>query len=386
MVAFYPLKWLNYKPMDDIIKRGERWPVETRMEMPEQSYAQELLSLPIPFENRVEFLSDYSKIIDRKQTAIQMSKILNTSKEVIVRIANDVSADIIDNSSEGEPIYEANTLEVIESEIEWRVSYEKLDDIISVKVIAAFLGKEEIWVNNRLNELNIILPPETRMSSGHIGRGYDKKIVIDLRHLMLHAPPAKNMYNLQQMEVILGRHRDWIRPRLEKLGYAALSRTSILSGEVGLYFKDEALEALQVLNMNLAPPAGDWLTVGTIAKALSKDRKWVLARIGEYDELSEIRRDDFDRELVHYPPLVLEELTKLVVTVPMNNYGWLTEDEVAEMLCKSRGWVKKRAGSESVNSSVLLDQNNRPRMHYSPEIIDTLQLNYLIEEENKLEI
>jgi|GEM_PF-6279505 len=372
--------------MDDIIKLSERWPTETRMEMPEHSYAQELLGIPVPFENRVEFLSDYSKNILREQTSLQISKIINTSSATVERIADEVAAGIVDVSTNGQPIYEAYTLEVIENEIEWSTLYNKLDAHLPVAAIASFLGKQEIWVQNRLNELNVALPPETRLKSGRMGRGYDKKIVISLRHIMLHAPPAKNMHNLHDMEAILGRHRDWIRPRLQKLGFAALTRTSVLSGEVGLYFTDEALEALKIINMNLAPPAGNWVTVGTIARLLSKDRKWVLKRIDAYQELSEIRRDDFDRELVHYPPFVLEELQKLVVPTAKNIYGWLTEDEVAEMLCKTRGWVKKRVSEIQTGSLLLLDENNRSRVHYSPEVVDELQLKYFVDEENKLEI
>ena len=71
------------------IRPGERLPAETRMEMPEVSYEQELIMTPVPFENRVAYLSDFVKPHAKRETIEHIAKALGVSVGRAERMAEE---------------------------------------------------------------------------------------------------------------------------------------------------------------------------------------------------------------------------------------------------------------------------------------------------------
>jgi len=430
--------------MDDF-QHFEPFPPETRMEMPEMSYEQELLNTPVPFSNRVEFLSEYEKFDSKPMTARQISEELSVSIIKTNRYLLEVGALFDENGT-----YEEHAFGVVKDEVQWQNNYEALEEYLTVSEIGEVLSKSEVWVKQNAYGLGVY--PESSVNhQNQAVQVYSKSLVVMLRTLIHQFPPNTDLYNVDETKTLVGKDRKWIERMVQLHNLPFEVRRHSLSQKLGIHYPQNTIDALEAIRNELPPPAGDWFTVRQLAKAISKSLDWVEDHLGEYRATGELRLTDSSRIAQHYSPEVLEYLQGIVEELPppANDWmtekmmakklgrtwywikekiepyaalseirltstgnkpfehfppsvydalqkmsaeeiahagGWVNETEVSEMLVKSRFWVKRRIGSVGIASEIRFDRKGHPRTHYPPEIIDTLQLKYLIDEENGLEV
>lgn len=219
-----------------------------------------------------------------------------------------ISAPTVGTTETGAVLYESHTLAILREELAWQAAYDNLDEFLSTKSVGRHFGKNAEWVQRRTNEL-AIFPSKQLMPSKRYAFAYHKSVVPPLRHWVLHHPVAdENLYTARDLAVKLGMHHEWVEARLEELGEVPVERVARANHILTFHYSQNAFEHLQHLLSELPGPAGDWLTVGTMAMVLERDRKWVLARVRSYQAIAELRLDDWRRPAVHYPPFVFDAL------------------------------------------------------------------------------
>lgn len=379
MVAYPLVAWLNRVIMEDLeIKYGEPLPPATRMELPELSYEQELLNTPVPFENRIAFLSEYSKVSSKQSTFDELLVNLGVSAYVLRSVLSEINAPFKSLDS-GEVIYESHTEEVAADELSWQKKFNALNDYLAAISIAKVLSKGTDSVHQLAYGLQVY--PEFKDIGKRRSFIYPKELAQMLHILTLHHPPAGDWYGPDEAESSVGKNREWIESQVSKYGLKSgmrMSRNNIMVA----HYPFETIEALWAMVEQLPPPAGDWMTVNHMARLLNKSSYWVNARIDTYYHLAEERLTDIQRVELHYPPYVFPYLEGLAAELPPPGNGWLTVEDIMEMLLKSRDWVITRLKKINAVSEMRLSSTNEPRAHYHPDIVDILQLKYLIDEEN----
>lgn len=311
MLAYSLNAWLNRAIVDNYIESADRlFPEQTKIKTPEFSYAQELLNVPVPFENRLLFLSDYSRFNSVPVGLLEIAKELEITKRQAQIILDDIAPEQTEKSTSDKAQYVAGTLEVVEEELRWMLEYDQLDNYLSAKSIGTHLHRKPDWVTHRTNEFGIF-PRKMMMPSKRNGMGFEKTTIVPLRHWILHHPPAGDWVSQKELIDGTGKHQDWIRPRMLDLGFESKSRVAYGHNVPTPHYKPDALPVLQALIESQPEPAGDWMTVGTMFVLIGRDRKWVLKRIAQYRDVAELRIDDFGREAVHFPPFVFEMLVAL---------------------------------------------------------------------------
>jgi len=450
MVAYVVGSWLNRGIVENSkLQTNEPLPPETRLEPPELSYEQELLNTPVPFSNRVEFLSEYEKINSKPMTAKAISNFLGVSELKVQTMAVRLGAGFHFDENESK-LYDEMTLAVMDDEIVQQNKYDLLQDQISASAIGKFLSKSEVWVKKTAYGLGVY-PEVKNIGKNRVGYVYPKTLIQMLRTLILHFPPANNLHSIDEAETILGKDRKWIEGMVQRHNLAYEMRTHAISQKLGVHYSQATIDELILKLAEIPPLAGDWMTKGRMAELVSRDRKWVNNNLGEYQTLGELRRADSgkseihyplkalvhlqdtianlparagdwmtgwdiaqslgqsqqwvndklksyeeyskilltntgNRPLVHYSPIVIDALKSLISDKPAHADGWVNAKEVSQMLVKSRDWVSRRIGNVGICSEARLDRRGQPGVHYPPEIIDILQLNYLIDEENSLKV
>jgi len=250
--------------------------------MPEQSYELELLGTPVPFSNRVEFLSYYVKPLAKCETAQHIANRLNVSVAKVEAMAAQVgSASRV--TINGMTEYALYTREVIEEEIAWQEFYDSLDEELSAYAIGTYLAKSEVWVKKTASSLDIY--PELKwISENRQGYVYPKNLADMLRTIILHTPPANDLFSMDEAEELLGVHRGWIKEAIEQYNLPTEIRTLSISQKEGVHLPQKTLDVLQSLRAELPPLAGDWLTATRLGTIVGRDKKWVRAHIGPYGE------------------------------------------------------------------------------------------------------
>ena len=432
--------------MDDLrLDYSKPFPAETRMELPDVSYEQELLNTPVPFAHRIEFLSEYEKFNSKPMTTQALSAALGVSETRVEIMAFQLGAAFSVDQNNNR-VYEEYAFAVMQDEVSWQKEYDKLEEFLSGSSIGSFLLKSEQWVKQNAAGLGIY-PESKKIGENRIVYVYPKSLIGMLRTIIYHTPPANDFHNTDEVEAIVGKERKWIEKMVREHNLTYEIRMLTLAQKPGVHYPQETIDALMLIRAELPPPAGDWLTLGQIRKSISRSlnwideylgeykttgeirltdservaihyspetlrhlqdiianlpppaedwmtesmlahelgrtKQWVKERLAPYDTLSEIRlTNKGNRTYVHYPPTVLTALKKLIDEEIKEAQGWINENEISDMLLKSRFWIKRRIGSIGVASEIRLDRKRQPRTHYPPEIVDVFQLNYLIDEEN----
>lgn len=433
----------------DIPITNEKWPAETLMPIPEQSYAQELIGLPVPFPNRVAYLSEYDKSVSRAYDASEMAKKLGKKVNFITRIATAVGAKGYLDSITNNFLYEDYTYEVLMNEIEWHREYKELDKMVTSATIAEHLTRDKTWVEEIAYELGIY-PEFANDDDGRRTVLYPKSTAMLTREVLLHCPPADGWYTATDLMNYFNKSYRWIVKNAKQVGIDTKPRTLIGSNEITPHYPPHIIEALSEVVENLPPPAGDWMTSHKMAMVLRKSRRWVEDRIVVYKECAEVRLGNKNIPSVHYPPEVFvalaniaenepavlvgwdtapgiaykvgksvlwaksqldlySEHTKMLpdannrlsrqyppevidivvgiaAELPLEAGSWLTLEEISRMLGKHRSWVQRRIDQLEIDSEVRLDRKMKPRVHYPDEAVDLLQLQFLIDEDNKLKV
>lgn len=429
------------------METNERWHKDTLMEMPEQSYTQELLSLPIPFQNRTAYLSEYTKSVSRVHSAPEIAEELGKSVNFVTKIAKAVGANGYLDLATNIFIYEDYTLEVLMDEIEWRSDYEQFEKKITSAAIAEYVTREKTWVEGVAYELGIY-PELVDEDDGQKTLLYPKSTAVLVREVLLHCPPADGWYTPTDLMNYFNKSFRWIVKNAKQLGIDTEPRMLLGSHEITPHYPPHVIEALFNVVENLPPPAGYWMTAHRMSVLLRKSRRWVEERASAYKEHAEMRLGDKNIPSMHYPPEVFAALASIVENEPTVLVGWdtasgaahkvgksvlwaksqldlfseqskmlpdannrlakhyppdvidiviqiaselppeagswITLEEISQMVGKHRSWVERRIDQLRIDSEVRMDRKMKPRVHYRPEIVDLLQLNFLIDEETNL--
>jgi hypothetical protein len=435
--------------MDNEFEIGERLPAETRIEIPELSNAREVLLTPIPFENRVAFLSEYERSLSKSLTLSEIARQLHRQRSTIASMADAVGATSTYDEKLKDTLYEVFTLEVLRDEQEWYRQYENLDKFLSSTDIAEVIIRDERWVVNIANELEVY-PQITTRNNGQTFAAYPKSLAIHTREYILHYPPSDGWVTATSMAVLFNRSYRWIVKNAEQQGFIPQLRTHADTHEILPHYSQEVISALSAVIESLPPPAEDWVTAAKISSEIKKSRRWVDEKILDYDKYSEVRLghnnvphvhyppeilifldkvaaeepipifgwdtpsgiansvnmnifrvikllkeyhdqskmlpDVTNRLVLHYPPSVIEEISRMATELPPPAGSWLTLNEIALMLRKHRNWTQRSITELKVNSEMRLDRSGKVRIHYPENTVDLLQRHFLIDEDNSSEV
>jgi hypothetical protein len=426
------------------IKIGERLPDDTRMELPDESYEQELVATPIPFENRVEYLSDYVKPAARSMTCAEVAVNLGVDIDTARKLLSDIDAPIVSAEGAAEKKYHPSSLEVIKDELDWRKAYSELNDELSVARIVDFVGRSRDWVVANAYALGVYPKPDRNSSHGPRARVYPKDLVNQLRKLRLHTPPASEHYSITELQEIVKKDHRWIERQLSLHGIVPDNREHLMTGEVGPHYRTDVVDLLLQAVSELPPLAGEWMTAGFLAKSTGLTEHQVKRLLKGVHE-GEMRLSDYSRPALHYPPEVetflnayvedsardevtytyeeiaqkvgrsvfwvkakarpfkdqviikptsdtkinhqfsqevMDTIASIAKQEPPMGDDWLTIEDISKMLIRHRSWVVRRLAQATIASEVRLDVRMKPRQHYSPSAIDELQYTFMIDEEN----
>lgn len=370
MLAKEVTPWLNRGTVSEFeyeITPGERLPPETRMELPTLSYEQELLTTHVPFENRVAMVSEYVKPQARHMTVAEMAVQLEITPGRVQTLADYIGAQFDDQSAQ----YELYTLEVIEEEIVWQSLEDSLDEKVSAYALSEYLAKSEVWVKQTAYGLGVY-PDSVKVGNRQM-RLYPRELLGMLRIILLHTPPANDLYSIGEAEALVGKERDWIARMVEKHELIWEYRTLAESGRVGVHYPQDTIDTLRALAAEI-PPAGDWLTATQLGRLVSRDKKWVRDHLGDYLALAEPRIADNMKIEPHYPPEALVYLQQIIETLPPYAGDWMTVGGIASKLGRSVDWVEKRIEQFKDRAEPrLTNKGNRSLTHYPPEVYEELQ-------------
>lgn len=373
MLAYLSGKWLNRDVVNEFefeIKQDEPLPLETRMELPEMSYEQELLNTPVPFVNRVEFLSDYEKFDKRPQTPEEIASQLGRSVHEVMLHAKNLGAEY-DKVSNTLQCY---AKEVIQEELEWNDSFLELSEYLSSKSIGKYLARSERWVERTANGLGVY-PIYKDMSSGRKAFAYPKETAWMLRTVMLHFPPANDMYAISEVERLTGKDRDWIVKVIIDEELPTSLRMSAVNHIVAIHMTKEVVDILIQYEKELPEAAGGWLTEYRMAQLLGRDIKWVQARTVEYRNQAKYLLDDTHKPSLHYSPEVFEILKELNTRnrEVLLASSMLSEKALAHKIGRSVLWVRNRFEYIEPFSEIRRNQHGREYRYYQEEAVAILE-------------
>lgn len=324
------------------IQPGERWPRETLMPLPEMSYEQELANTPVPFQNRVDFLSIYIKQSVQRRTDSEIARKLGIGLDAVHRMAERVGAQSCVLES-GAIEYEPYVREVIAEELYYQRNYDELAEYVSAPELSSYVGRDVRWIRRSTYALGYYPEPKT-MKRGREDGGYPKRAALMLRNLLLHTPPANEHYALIEIKQATGRGSNWIRSLMEKEELSTSLRISATDGRISPHVTQEVFDLIVHASEQLPPPAGDWLTAHRITVMLGANIHWVKAQLEGYKEVAKYLTADNNEVLLHYPPevyaILKAEYEKPSEYKPPE--GRVTEKALAIKMGRTVRWVQNR--------------------------------------------
>jgi hypothetical protein len=425
------------------IKRGSLLSPETRMAIPDMSYEQELVAAPVPFENRVAYLSEYSKLAPVPVTLESLVNDLDLPKSFVRTMVKELDAE---ESKEGEEalILKPFTKEVLIEELVWQEQVEELEEYVSAITIAKMLSRQAEQIKILANGLAVF--PKIVVNGKRQSLLYPKSLATQLRTYYFHLPPAADWYGIREAIEYVGKSNDWIVAQVALNGLRQGLRVSG-SNVLSPHYPQDTMDALRRIKGELPKAAGDWVTAHRLVHMTGIDKDWVHARLQQYTHLSENRvadnglvRPHYPAEVVvaiqkqynerpeeangwltataihkkvglgktrvrsllasesreseqrqtntgksekHYHPEILDDARRVLTELAPPAGGWLTLPQIASMLMKPRSWVVRKLSELDVSSEQRRDSMNRSNTHYPPNVIDEIQRRYLIQEENE---
>lgn len=250
------------------------------------------------------------------------------------------------------------------------------DTHYNLRQLELLTGEDREWIARRLNEAGI--KPEVRRSglTGHSLMHYPSGC-LDVLKKAAESRPSQggDWLTAHAIKDIVGKSTNWVGLRLRN--YTDAARYRLDTRRVPrLHYPIEVLVALidEADTIETAPKAEDYLSTSQLAIALGKSQLWVENRIGQFDELAEIRKDAKGRLNARYPPYVLEKLSeelKTIMSYPEAE-GYLTISGLAKAIGRTEYWVKRRIARLAIHGETRRDGNNVPREHYHPDVTDEL--------------
>jgi len=371
MVAYLLNSWLNRDIMENLANRPvERSSLDTRIEFPDMSYEHELLNTPVPFSNRVEFLSDSVKLSPKIQTAQAIANELEVTVANVVAMAKMIDATP-KVSDAGLIEYDPYTLEVIQEELNWQKSFDSLDEYLSIPNTANYLGKSKDWVLTHAAGLDEY-PAYRPLNTARPVQSYPKSVVYSLRTISLHFPPANGLLNIAEVEDVVGKSYTWINKMVAVNNLPTSMRTTTATKRVGVHFYEETVNELKKIADELPEPAGGYYTAHHIGALLGKSDRWINARLIPYMSFGEELLDDFSRPAIHYPQAVFELLKEASLEVPPAD-GWFTNYDIQRILGVGIDWLNNRLKSYQNVAETRLSIASRPAPHYPPEVVEEIE-------------
>lgn len=361
---------MNESAFEFEVKPGALLPPETRIPLPEMSYEQEIINTPVPFNNRVEFLSYYLKLKTRPMAVHEITEKLKISEYALSKMAELVGAS--SSEKDGHTVFEEFTLEVIQEELEWAEYSKAQDEYISAYQIATILNKGVNWVREHAYGMGVYPTTERTTPQGTIYL-YPKSLIEMLRIYILHFPPANDWYSQNEAESMIGKSDSWIAKRVKQGNLTSQLRVSNTSSFIGIHYPLETINTLQKLVTEIQP-AGDWLTYSRLAIELGVTRAWIDKHIKTYHHLSEMRLTDYGEEKRHYPLIVKEELHKILSKEYLPAGDWLTIWGISKKLNRTVDWVEARISTHKDSAEKRVSLAGKLEDHYPPKVVELLRV------------
>jgi len=156
-----------------------------------------------------------------------------------------------------------------------------------------------------------IKPSQMQRKGNRVVRLYPKLALKELRLINMAVPLDDGWYSIGQLVEQTQIDRDRLLRILRDAGIPSQERRSSLTGKVLQHFPPSVLTLLIEEKEKIIPAGGDWLTSFTIKEVLGRSGNWVNGKLQAYDTKSQLRLDDNNVPRLHYPPIVLEELRQL---------------------------------------------------------------------------
>lgn len=237
---------------------------------------------------------------------------------------------------------------------------------------AQFFRKEDMvemeggfmYVGPEKSGTNIILPPE-------FSKGGRIVSVVDLQTPVY--PPAGDWLTIYQIAELTHRSWPWVSDFIKSKipGQSQLRRTNV-SNTVKEHFSPGIVRL--ILDSQIYPPAGYWVTVAQIAGAVSgfgTDR--VRAHIGNFEHLMEYRIDNGGNVNPHYPPLVMDHFRKKGEKEKSAG-KWLTINQISVILGRNHKWVKNALiNNLKEKGEKRRTLRNTIELHFPPVVIGKLR-------------
>lgn len=204
----------------------------------------------------------------------------------------------------------------------------KKDQYISIRQAALALGREDVWVQNRVNELGCEVL-HFKMQ-GRMARYISRKDFRLIKRLNVPvAPPEWVTYS--EIMRRLGKSEDWVKNRIKKYKpQSMLCRDS--RGHHRVFYSPTFWDELES-EATLYPACGDWLTVSEVAREARIDRCVAQYHLKNLKIPTEKRLDKSGWVRDHYPPkaveILLEKLFPAVVRDAQRPAAYRHEHAVA---------------------------------------------------------
>lgn len=374
MLAYLLNAWLNRVIVDEFEyekKSFEPFPAETRIEPDELSYAQEMLLEEIPLHHRIAHISPYVNFGEKQRKMYEIASKLGVDDKWACRTAERIGIHPRPTMVGGElvDLYPGYTQALLEEERDWRKAYKALNDEVSLTAVAGFMARSPGWVRHFTSEIGVY--PEYKRVKNESYSYFDKKVILELRHITLARMPAQDWMTVSAIEKFLGRKRSWIEQRLIEAGFESEERWSY-KGKLLDHFPPAALDYLLDLASEVPAPAGRNLTVDGIAKLINRDNDWVTQRIKKiFPDAGELMLNNQARPSVHYDEVVIATLEE--ISEKDRALSYVTEEYVAiSGLARAVGhdqrWIEKRLPFTSIKATRLINPvNNVPGDYYQRE-------------------
>jgi len=195
--------------------------------------------------------------------------------------------------------------------------------------------------------------------------------VVDLRTPVY--PPAGDWLTVYQLTKLVVRSGPWITNFLatDYSGKTEMRRT-VDAGQVREHYPPDVVDLIQSLQLH--PPAGDWLTVGQIARQVpgyGRDR--IVVHIGKYDHLKETRIDAGGNANDHYPPSIVSKFRQKASKEELAG-DWLTTNNLCTQLGKNHRWVAEALANDlKLKGEKRRTSRNTMEVHFPPTVVAELK-------------
>lgn len=237
------------------------------------------------------------------------------------------------------------------------------------------MARHDSWVEKCAYELGVYPAKGRQQTSGQVSYLYPKTLIPQLRHIILSYMPQEDRVTLGDINQETGMKKSTIKKHLEQAGLTSEKRWSYTTGSLYDFYPEESTDFIKSIISELPPPAGDWLTVGTMADTLGKDYDWVKSRVVKFEDYAREKRDDNGRIRLYYPPFVLSALREEVDALDGIPFAGdqLTVSGLAIAVGKSGRWVHARLPYiETKPRDMINPVNNRIFIYYEQTAADEL--------------